>query len=93
MLYGQLPFRGATLKEVECKIIDWRRHLSFPCVQPVSEKVKDLMQRLLCDEPYRLGVTGCEDVMSHVFFDDIDWMNMRSDSLIVHACHWMILIG
>ncbi|XP_070208141.1 serine/threonine-protein kinase 38-like isoform X2 [Littorina saxatilis] len=77
MLYGQLPFRGATLKEVECKIIDWRRHLSFPCVQPVSEKVKDLMQRLLCDEPYRLGVTGCEDVMSHVFFDDIDWMNMR----------------
>ncbi|KAL8613546.1 hypothetical protein ACOMHN_007589 [Nucella lapillus] len=76
-LYGQLPFVGKDKKKLVEKIVSWRETLTFPIVQPISDEAKDLMNKLLCDEPYRLGVDGCEDVMSHTFFDATDWPRLR----------------
>mmetsp|Transcript_13098 Transcript_13098/g.26901 ORF Transcript_13098/g.26901 Transcript_13098/m.26901 type:complete len:556 (-) Transcript_13098:90-1757(-) len=44
-----------------------------------NEAARDLVKSLLMmNEKYRLGHKGCQQVMKHKFFDDIDWEGMKN---------------
>lgn len=82
MLVGYPPFCSRNPMHVTMMICQWRRYLYFPEELPetrFSRHAKDLICRLICDAPYRLGTKrGIEEFKKHPFFDGIDWDNLAS---------------
>lgn len=82
MLVGYPPFCSRNPLHVTMMICQWRRYLYFPEELPesqISRKAKDLICRLICDVPYRLGTKrGIEEFKEHPFFDGIDWNNLAN---------------
>ena len=74
MLVGYPPFYSEEPMQTCRKIVHWRQHLRFPPDCALSPNAKDLICRLLCDVPERLGTRGgAAEVKGHPFFEGIQW--------------------
>lgn len=82
MLVGYPPFCSRNPVHVTSMICQWRRYLYFPEELPssrISNDAKDLICRLICDPPHRLGNNrGLDEFKEHPFFRGIDWQNLHS---------------
>lgn len=80
MLVGCPPFCARNPAHVTSMICQWRRYLSFPHDLPedrVSPAARDLIHRLLCESPNRIGgKRGLAEFKEHPFFKGIDWDNL-----------------
>ena len=74
MLVGYPPFYSEQPMQTCRKIVHWRQHLRFPPDCSLSPAAKDLICRLMCDVPDRLGTRGgASEVKAHPFFAGLDW--------------------
>ena len=55
MIYGYPPFSSSKGKITRTKIVHWRKFLEYPQDHPVSAELTNLMSKLICDAPDRLG--------------------------------------
>lgn len=82
MLVGYPPFCSRNPMHVTMMICQWKRYLYFPEELPesrISRSAKDLIRRLICDAPYRLGSKrGIDEFKAHPFFNGINWDNLAS---------------
>lgn len=82
MLVGCPPFCSRNPAHVTGMICQWRRYLRFPPELPegrISRAAKDLIRRLICEAPNRLGgMRGLEEFKEHPFFSGIDWDNLSN---------------
>ena len=77
MLVGYPPFYSEEPMQTCRKIVHWRQHLRFPPDCGLSPTARDLIGRLLCDVPERLGTRGgAAEVKGHPFFQGIDWEHL-----------------
>lgn len=74
-LMGTPPFHATALEQILCNIAN----LKVVFDQEISSAAKDLVSQLLERNPKkRLGILGAEQVKNHVFFNGIDWINLRN---------------
>ena len=59
------------------QVINWRKELQIPSAARLRPEASDLIKRLCCDPPERLGSRGTDEVKAHPFFQGIDWVNLR----------------
>lgn len=84
MLVGYPPFCSKTQRETYHKIIHHK--ITLPKIMEeamaevaLSPQAVDLISKLLCDPPERLGREDCEDIKAHPFFGNkINWAQIRS---------------
>eukprot|EP00124_Ichthyophonus_hoferi_P001386 Ihof_evm11s70 gene=Ihof_evmTU11s70 len=50
--------------------------------QPVSQAARDLITGLIADQDTRLGTNGVGEIMTHPFFESIDWDTVRKGSKV-----------
>ncbi|MEQ2288031.1 Serine/threonine-protein kinase 38, partial [Ameca splendens] len=77
MLIGYPPFCSETPQETYRKVMNWRETLTFPPEVPISEKAKDLILRICCEEEHRIGATSVEEIKSNPFFEGVDYDHIR----------------
>ena len=53
MLFGHAPFYSKITNEVCYKTINYKKFLSFPKKILISDYIKDLIQKLICDSKFR----------------------------------------
>eukprot|EP00743_Colponemidia_sp_Colp-15_P000587 GILK01000659.1.p1 GENE.GILK01000659.1~~GILK01000659.1.p1 ORF type:complete len:505 (+),score=87.31 GILK01000659.1:204-1517(+) len=80
MLVGYPPFYAEDPSLTCQKIMQWRRTLVIPFEARLSREATDLIKRLICDSPNRLGSgpDNVEEIKRHPFFRGIDWDNLRN---------------
>jgi serine/threonine protein kinase len=71
MFYGVTPFYSESLKKTYAKI----NMIDFEFPEGISDKLKDLISKLLCNKEKRIDFT---QVKNHPFFKDINWDCLRS---------------
>lgn len=61
-------------------MINWRTALQFPAEPAISDPVRDLIVKLCCGAEERLGTgkNGAEEIKSHRFLKEVDFVNLRS---------------
>ena len=72
MLFGLAPFYSKITNEVCYKTINYKKFLSFPKKILISDYVKDLIQKLICDSKFRLGKNGVQEIKDHPFFKGVN---------------------
>ncbi|MED6291196.1 Serine/threonine-protein kinase 38, partial [Characodon lateralis] len=77
MLIGYPPFCSETPQETYRKVMNWRETLTFPPEVPISEKAKDLILRICCEEEHRIGAASVEEIKSNPFFEGVDYDHIR----------------
>eukprot|EP00741_Cyanophora_paradoxa_P001749 tig00000073_g1696.t1 len=77
MVVGYPPFYSEDPMGTCRKILNWQQHLRFPDECNLSPECRDVIERLLCDAPRRLGYNGVEEIKAHPFFTGIDWERIR----------------
>jgi len=75
-IFGYPPFCSENRQTTKLKIINWQKTFRFPQKPKVSDDVKDLISKLICDPQDRLGRNGADEVKKHPFFKTIDWDNL-----------------
>eukprot|EP01015_Nassula_variabilis_P024869 TRINITY_DN4793_c0_g1_i3.p1 TRINITY_DN4793_c0_g1~~TRINITY_DN4793_c0_g1_i3.p1 ORF type:complete len:312 (+),score=64.85 TRINITY_DN4793_c0_g1_i3:9-944(+) len=84
MLYGKPPFYSSN-QNMAFELIQ-RGPLRFPNIKNlnISEKVKDLMTKLLEKNPqFRLGsVQDAKEIKVHPWFKDIDWVKLENKEIV-----------
>ena len=78
MLVGYPPFGSDNPEHTIQKIHHWRKTLRIPDEPKLAPESKDIIRRLMCDAPNRLGVNGIDEIKNHPFFKGIDWKNLRN---------------
>jgi len=84
---GVPPFNAHDPQQIFNNILN--RNLEWPSVpEDMSYEAKDLIDRLLCEDPYhRLGFHGAEEVKAHPFFAGLDWDRlMEQKATFVPTC-------
>ncbi|EQB60684.1 protein kinase c [Vairimorpha apis BRL 01] len=71
MLFGVTPFYSNSLVETYRKIVDLEYNFPFN----ISEKIKDLIQKLIQKKDKRLNIY---EIKKHPFFEGVDWENIKS---------------
>lgn len=61
---------------IQTRILNWQNNLAFP--NYISDEVRNVMQRLLCEPEHRLCQNGIVDLKEHPFFNGVDWQNIRN---------------
>nr|XP_034339330.1 citron Rho-interacting kinase-like isoform X2 [Crassostrea gigas] len=76
MLYGKTPFtdENGSLINTYSKIMNFKKCLSFPESQRVSESAISLVKGLLTEKSSRLTYDG---IVAHSFFSDLDIENLK----------------
>ncbi|KAK9712428.1 hypothetical protein K7432_007146 [Basidiobolus ranarum] len=80
ILQGDPPFFGETVTETYYKITNHQETLHFVEDIPLSEEVKDLIKRLLCDKENRLGKNDSQEIKDHPFFEGVQWDTIREQT-------------
>jgi serine/threonine kinase 38 len=78
MVVGYPPFFSDTPQLTCQKIMNWKKHFYIPIDAKLTIVCQDLIKKLMCDFPDRLGSNGAEEIKAHHFFDSIDWNNIRN---------------
>ncbi len=78
MMVGYPPFFSDEPSVTCQKILHWRQTLSIPAEAKLSPAASDLLKRLMCDAEHRLGRNGVQEILSHEFFRNLDWQNLRN---------------
>ena len=73
MILGVPPFNDETVDKIFDNIVNVR--YSWHDCEEISEKAKDLISNLLVAD--RTKRFTCEQIMSHPFFEGIDWVNLK----------------
>lgn len=73
MLVGYPPFYSDDPVSTCRKIVHWKNHLNFPEEARLTPAAKDLICKLLCGVPQRLGTRGAEEIKAHPWFKDVIW--------------------
>ncbi|XP_058727766.1 uncharacterized protein LOC131599429 [Vicia villosa] len=73
MLVGYPPFYSDDPVTTCRKIVHWKNHLKFPDEARLTPEAKDLICKLLCGVPHRLGTRGATEIKAHPWFRDILW--------------------
>ncbi|XP_027339657.1 serine/threonine-protein kinase tricorner-like [Abrus precatorius] len=73
MLVGYPPFYSDDPVTTCRKIVYWKNHLKFPEEARLTPEAKDLICRLLCGVPQRLGTRGADEIKAHPWFKDVVW--------------------
>jgi serine/threonine kinase 38 len=77
MLVGYPPFI-ADEPSITCqKILQWKKTLHIPSDANLSPEAVDILKRLMCEAPHRLGANGVAEIKAHPFFKGIDWTRIR----------------
>jgi len=67
-------------KAIDCAILEMEPALVS---SNFDEDSLDLCNKLLeKDETIRIGVNGCEEIMSHAYFKNLNWENIMSDRMM-----------
>jgi serine/threonine protein kinase len=75
-LTGEPPFHGETPAETFQNII--KGHYPEELLTEFSAEFKDLIKRLLCQDPdQRLGAVSIDEIKTHAWFDGIDWTHLE----------------
>lgn len=83
MLVGYPPFCSETQRDTYHKIIHHRQYLPAVISEAVAEganiqpHARDLLEKFLCEAPYRIGINGIDEIKSHPFFNGINWDSLR----------------
>jgi len=81
MVFGRPPFLSDTdnPRDTQYMILNWRDFLILngPMWNSLSPQCVDLIAKLCCDEKDRLGRNGAFEIKNHVWFEDIDFTNLR----------------
>ena len=77
MLFGHAPFYSKITNEVCYKTINYKKFLSFPKKILISDYIKDLIQKLICDSKFRLGKNGVQEIKDHPFFKGVNWNKLK----------------
>jgi serine/threonine kinase 38 len=80
MLVGYPPFFSDEPSITCQKIIHWKKTLVIPPDANLSPAATDLIKRLICEAPQRLGSKGATEIKNHPFFEGMDWDNLRAIS-------------
>lgn len=78
MLVGYPPFYAEKPADICHKILSWQKYFVIPKDARLSPQATDLIRRLVCEAPIRLGGGGAIEIKSHPFFNGIDWKNLRN---------------
>ena len=72
MLVGYPPFYAEKPADICHKILSWQKYFVIPRDARLSSQASDLIRRLVCEAPIRLGNGGAHEIKAHPFFNDID---------------------
>ena len=78
MLVGYPPFYAEKPADICHKILSWQKYFTIPRDAKLSTQAADLIRRLVCEAPIRLGNGGANEIKSHAFFNGVDWRNIRN---------------
>mmetsp|Transcript_17548 Transcript_17548/g.17509 ORF Transcript_17548/g.17509 Transcript_17548/m.17509 type:complete len:325 (+) Transcript_17548:519-1493(+) len=78
MVVGYPPFFSDEPSITCQKILHWRSTLAIPREANLKHSTCDLIRKLVCDAPDRLGTRGVEEIKAHPFFNGINWDNIRN---------------
>ncbi|KAG1874823.1 kinase-like protein [Suillus subluteus] len=73
LTYGVAPFFAKDIRTTYLRILDYQTSLRFNAAIPVSEKLKELLRRLLTDRHHRLGRCSVLEITEQQFFGNTDW--------------------
>lgn len=80
LTYGVAPFFAKDIRTTYLRILDYQTSLRFNVAIPVSEKLQELLSRLLTDRHHRLGRCSVLEITEHQFFGNTDWSCVDSRS-------------
>jgi serine/threonine kinase 38 len=80
MLVGYPPFYAEKPADICHKILSWQKYFTIPRDARLSSQAADLIRRLVCEAPIRLGSGGAQEIKSHPFFNGVDWNNIRNST-------------
>ncbi|KAG2031102.1 kinase-like domain-containing protein [Suillus americanus] len=78
LAYGVAPFFAKDIRTTYLRILDYQTSLRFNAAIPVSEKLKELLRRLLTDRHHRLGRCSVLEITEQQFFGNTDWSCVNS---------------
>jgi serine/threonine kinase 38 len=78
MLVGYPPFYAEKPADICHKILSWQKYFVIPRDARISSQAADLIRKLVCEAPIRLGNGGSNEIKAHPFFNGIDWKNIRN---------------
>ncbi|KAI9218769.1 kinase-like domain-containing protein [Blastocladiella britannica] len=79
-LVGYPPFCSDSPQETYRKVIQWKQWLVIPEDVHLSWEAEDLIKRLLCDAPNRLGRNGAQEIRQHPFFTAVNFAGLRTSA-------------
>lgn len=82
MIIGAPPFYAPTPEETQYKVINWKSTLQFPAEPAITAPAADLIIKLLCAPEDRLGKNGADEIKQHVFFNGVDFAELRKKPAI-----------
>lgn len=59
------------------KVMNWKETLVFPLEMPIKNTAKNLILRFCTNAESRVGRNGVDEIKTHQFFKDVDWINIR----------------
>ena len=77
MLVGYPPFYAEKPADICHKVLSWQKYFTIPRDARLSSQASDLIRRLVCEAPIRLGNGGAYEIKNHPFFNGVDWDNIK----------------
>ena len=85
-LLGYPPFFADDSVTTCRKILHWPKCLGWPADKTahLSPECLDFVKRLMCDPTERLGFGGVEEIKTHPWFRDVNWVSLRPAFVLLY---------